>query len=31
MNPDVRQTCHRSFPTHNTALVSSLNPCDVVR
>jgi hypothetical protein len=31
MNPNVCQTCHRSFPTNNTALVGSLNHCDVVR
>lgn len=31
MNPNVCQTCHRSFPTDNTALVGSLNHCDVVR
>jgi hypothetical protein len=31
MDPDVCQTCHASFPTDNTALVGSLNHCDVVR
>ena len=31
MNPNVCQTCHQSFPTDNTALVGSLNHCDVVR
>jgi hypothetical protein len=31
MDPNVCQTCHRSFPTDNTALVGSLNHCDVVR
>jgi hypothetical protein len=31
MDPDVCQTCHRSFPTDTTALVGSLNHCDVVR
>ena len=28
---NVCQTCHSSFPTDNTALVGSLNHCDVVR
>jgi hypothetical protein len=31
MNPQVCQTCHQSFPTDTTALVGSLNHCDVVR
>jgi hypothetical protein len=31
MDPNVCQTCHRSFPADNTALVGSLNHCDVVR
>ena len=31
MNPNVCQTCHQSFPTDTTALVGSLNHCDVVR
>ena len=31
MDPNVCQTCHQSFPTDNTALVGSLNHCDVVR
>jgi hypothetical protein len=31
MNPNVCRTCHQSFPTDNTALVGSLNHCDVVR
>ena len=31
MNPTVCQTCHQSFPTDTTALVGSLNHCDVVR
>ena len=31
LDPDVCQTCHPSFPTDNTALVGSLNHCDVVR
>ena len=31
MDPDVCQTCHQSFPADNTALVGSLNHCDVVR
>ena len=31
MNPNVCQTCHQSFPTDNTALVGSLNHCDIVR
>ena len=31
MDPKVCQTCHRSFPTDTTALVGSLNHCDVVR
>ena len=31
MNPNVCRTCHESFPTDNTALVGSLNHCDVVR
>jgi hypothetical protein len=31
MDPNVCQTCHSSFPTDNTALVGSLNHCDVVR
>jgi hypothetical protein len=31
MNPNVCQTCHASFPTDTTALVGSLNHCDVVR
>lgn len=31
MNPDVCQTCHSSFPADNTALVGSLNHCDIVQ
>ena len=31
MDPNVCRTCHQSFPTDNTALVGSLNHCDVVR
>ena len=31
MDPNVCQTCHQSFPTNNSALVGSLNHCDVVR
>jgi hypothetical protein len=31
MDPKVCQTCHKSFPTETTALVGSLNHCDVVR
>jgi len=31
MDPKVCQTCHQSFPTDTTALVGSLNHCDVVR
>jgi hypothetical protein len=31
MEPTVCQTCHKSFPTDTTALVGSLNHCDVVR
>jgi hypothetical protein len=31
MDPDVCQTCHQSFPADTTALVGSLNHCDVVR
>jgi hypothetical protein len=31
MDPNVCQTCHSSFPADNTALVGSLNHCDVVR
>ena len=31
MDPDVCQKCHSSFPADNTALVGSLNHCDVVR
>ena len=31
MNPNVCQTCHASFPTDTTALVGSLNHCDVVK
>ena len=31
MNPNVCQTCHASFPADNTALVGSLNHCDIVR
>jgi len=31
MNPNVCQTCHQSFPADTTALVGSLNHCDVVR
>jgi len=31
MSPNVCQTCHQSFPTDTTALVGSLNHCDVVR
>jgi hypothetical protein len=31
MEPNVCQTCHRSFPTDNEALVGSLNHCDIVR
>ena len=31
MNPNVCQTCHSSFPTDNSALVGSLNHCDVIR
>lgn len=31
MDPNVCKTCHQSFPTDNTALVGSLNHCDVVR
>jgi len=31
MDPDVCQKCHSSFPTDNTALVGSLNHCDIVR
>ena len=31
MNPNVCQTCHSSFPADNTALVGSLNHCDIVR
>src|SRR5215471_1397173 len=31
MDPNVCRTCHQSFPTDNTALVGSLNHCDIVR
>ena len=31
MNPNVCQTCHSSFPADNTALVGSLNHCDIVQ
>ena len=31
MDPDVCQKCHSSFPADNTALVGSLNHCDIVR
>jgi len=31
MNPNVCQKCHASFPTDTTALVGSLNHCDIVR
>ena len=31
MNPNVCQTCHSSFPADTTALVGSLNHCDIVR
>jgi hypothetical protein len=31
MNPTVCQTCHSSFPADTTALVGSLNHCDIVR
>ena len=31
MSPNVCQTCHASFPTDTTALVGSLNHCDVVK
>ena len=31
MHPNVCQTCHPSFPADNTALVGSLNHCDIVR
>jgi hypothetical protein len=31
MDPNVCQTCHKSFPADTTALVGSLNHCDVVR
>ena len=31
MDPTVCRTCHQSFPTDTTALVGSLNHCDVVR
>jgi hypothetical protein len=31
MSPNVCQTCHPSFPTDTTALVGSLNHCDVVK
>ena len=31
INPNVCQTCHASFPADTTALVGSLNHCDIVR
>jgi hypothetical protein len=31
MDPNVCQTCHKSFPTDTTVLVGSLNHCDIVR
>ena len=31
IDPNVCQTCHASFPTDTTALVGSLNHCDVVK
>ena len=31
MSPNVCQTCHATFPTDTTALVGSLNHCDVVK